>query len=108
MTFPQKSLSKLRHSEMIPSAKNSWSGQNQPGLVNTTVDQLIESLDREFDAEKQKGIAQNILKSYTEDAPVIPLYYRAEIAVVPKNLKNYRLSGHQVFETNEAEKWTLE
>lgn len=108
VSMPEASPRSTHHSEMIPSAKNSWSGQNQPGWVNTTVDQLIESLDREFDADKRKGIAQKILKSYTEDAPVIPLYYRTEIAVVPKNLKNYRLSGHQVFETNEAEKWTLE
>lgn len=108
VSMPEASPRSTLHSEMIPSEKNSWSGQNQPGWVNKTVDGLIESLDKEFDAEKRKGIAHKILKSYTEDAPVIPLYYRTEIAVIPKNLKNYRLSGHQVYETNEVEKWTLE
>lgn len=108
VSLPEGSPRSTLHSEMIPTEKNAWSGQNQPGWVNKSVDELIESLEKEFDADKRVGIAHKILKSYTEEAPVIPLYYRTEVAVIPKNLKNFRLAGHLFYETSEVEKWTLE
>lgn len=108
VSSPESSPRSTLHSDMIPTSQNSWSGQNQPGWVNKQVDQLIEKLESEFDSDKRKTLAHTIIKAYTEEAPVIPLYYRAEIAVAPKNLKNYRLSGHLSYETNEAETWTLE
>ncbi|MFN8846456.1 MAG: peptide ABC transporter substrate-binding protein, partial [Bdellovibrionales bacterium] len=108
VSSPEQSPRSTLHSEMIPTANNSWSGQNQPGWVNKEVDRMIENLEAEFDPKKRVSLAHNIVKAYTEEAPVIPLYYRAEIAVAPKNLKNYRLSGHLYYETNEAELWTLE
>lgn len=108
VSSPESSPRSTLHSEMIPTAQNSWSGQNQPGWANKAVDSMIEKLETEFDAQKRIGLAHEILKAYTEETPVIPLYYRAEIAVAPKNMKNYRLSGHLSYETNEAEKWVLE
>ncbi len=108
VSSPESTPRSTFHSSNIPTEKNSWSGQNQSGWVNKTVDGLIEKLDSEFNAEKRKDLAQQILKEYTADAPVIPLYYRSEIAVVPTNLNGYRLAAHLFYESNEAETWNLD
>ena len=59
-------------------------------------------------AKKRLTLAHQILKHYTNEVPVLPLYYRADIGVVPSSLKNFELAGHQYAETNEAENWILE
>jgi len=92
---------------MIPTAKNSWSGQNQMGWSNPKVDKLVDELETEFNAKKRVTIAHQILKEYTSDVPVIPIYYRSEVAVIPKNMTGYHLAGHLFYETNEAENWNL-
>jgi peptide/nickel transport system substrate-binding protein len=92
---------------MIPTAKNSWSGQNQMAWSNKKVDKLTDELEKEFNAKKRAVLAHEICKEYTEDVPVIPLYYRLMISVIPKNLTGYHLAGHQYYETNEAENWDL-
>lgn len=96
------------HSKSIPTEKNGWSGQNNPGWVNPKVDKLIDQLDVEFDAEKRKKLSWEIQKIYTEEVPVIPMFYRADISVNPTNLKNFRAAGHQFSETNEIENWVIE
>lgn len=95
------------HTASIPSDKNGWSGQNQMGWSNKSVDRAIEALETEFDSKKRVELAHQIAKLYTDDVPVIPLYYRSDIAVPPLALKNFRLTGHQFSETNEVELWDL-
>jgi peptide/nickel transport system substrate-binding protein len=106
ISSPESSPKSTLHSVNIPNEKNGWSGQNTPGWINKGVDESIDKLDIEFSAEKRLDYVHQIVKGYTEDAPVLPLYYRADVAVAPKNLKNFRLTGHQFSETNEAETWT--
>ena len=77
------------------------------GWKNAENDKLLEDLDLEFDANKRLDIIHKITKNYTDEVPVLPLYYRSDISVVPKSLKNYRPSGHQFAETNKVEEWDL-
>ena len=77
------------------------------GWSNKDVDTALEALDVEFNAKKRAELAHIILKNYTAEVPVIPLYYRSDISVVPTNLKNYRNTGHQYPETNTVENWSL-
>jgi peptide/nickel transport system substrate-binding protein len=91
----------------IPTEKNGWSGQNYPGWSNKAVDLACEAIDTEFSAAKRRTHAIQILKAYTEEVPVIPLFYRSDISVIPPSLKNYRPTGHQFAETNEIELWTF-
>lgn len=107
VSSPENNPKSTFHSKNIPSTKNGWSGQNMMGWVNPKVDKLTESLEVEFNAKKRMEIAWDLQKHYTEEAPVIPLYYRSDIAVTPAGLKNYKLTGHQFPETNEVEKWTF-
>lgn len=104
---PEQTPRSTLHSTMIPTEKNSWSGQNQMDWNNKKVDKLIDDLEVEFNAKKRTALAHQICKEYTTDVPVIPLYYRLQISVIPKNLQGYHLAGHQYYETNEAEIWDL-
>lgn len=108
MSSPENNPRSTLHSKSIPSEKNGWSGQNNMGFSDKRMDDAIEAMDLEFDPVKRKAIALEMQKVYVEQVPVIPLYYRSDVSVVPKNLKNYRPTGHQFAETSEAEKWTLE
>ena len=107
VSSPESTPRSTLHSSMIPTEKNGWSGQNQPGWSNKKVDDLIEKLDGEFDNKKRIELAHEILKLYTAEAPVIPLYYRSDVAVRPLELENFRLAGHQFSETNEIENWNV-
>lgn len=108
LSAPESPLRPNFHSKEVPNAKNGWSGQNYTGWSNKKVDELTEKIDTEFDFKKRVVLAHQFLKHYTDDVPVIPLYYRADIAVSPLALKNFRLPGHQYSETNEAETWTVQ
>jgi peptide/nickel transport system substrate-binding protein len=72
------------------------------------MDKLIEDMDLEFNPKKRIELAAEMQKLYTEELPVLPLYYRTDNAVIPKNMKNFKIPGHQFSETNEVERWTLE
>ncbi|PIS11093.1 MAG: ABC transporter substrate-binding protein [Bdellovibrio sp. CG10_big_fil_rev_8_21_14_0_10_47_8] len=105
VSSPEVSPKPQFHSSQIPTAKNGWSGQNITGWNDKKVDELCEKIDVEFDSKKRIGLAHELLKLYTDEVPTIPLYYRADVAVVPKTLKGFHLAGHQFSETNEVEKW---
>ena len=108
VSAPEGSMKPNFHSKNIPSAKNGFSGQNQMGWNNKKVDALLEKLDLEFKHENRVSLVHEILKYYTDEVPVLPLYYRSDVAVIPNQMKGYRLTGHQFPETDEVEKWTVE
>lgn len=108
VSSPENSPKATFLSTNIPTAKNGFSGQNQMGWKNKEVDKLLMALDLEFVHEKRIQLVHQILKYYTDEVPVLPLYYRSDVAVVPNQLKGFRLTGHQFPETNEVEKWNLE
>lgn len=108
LSSPENSPRSTFHSQSIPTAANGWSGQNATGWRNPEVDRLIDQLEQEFDAAKRLPLAHRILYHYTNDVPVIPLYYRAYNSVTPVNLRGYRLTGHQFGSTNHVEDWRLE
>ncbi len=105
-SIPEQSPRTILHSTQIPSEQNSWSGQNDTGYKNPEVDQLIDSLEVEFNAQKRAAIAKKIIEAYVRDIPVLPIYYRPAYTVIPNDLKGYQLSGHMGYETLYAENWT--
>jgi peptide/nickel transport system substrate-binding protein len=108
VSIPDSSSRSTLHSENIGTEKNSWSGQNYPGWRNKTADALLEAFETEFDPAKRRDITHKLLKEYTSDVPVIPLYYRSDIAVIPTNLEGFKLPGHLFYETNSIEHWNLQ
>jgi len=70
------------------------------------MDQLIDSIERELNREKRKGLWQHLQTIYTEDLPTIPLYWRANSYILPKWLEGLRPTGHQYTTTLWVEEWT--
>ncbi len=96
------------HSLSIPSEKNGYSGQNTYHWRNAKVDKAIDQMKIEFDPNKRLELIHGIVKEYTTELPSLPLYYRSDVAVSPKSLKGFQLTGHQFVETYSAENWSLE
>lgn len=48
------------------------------------MDKLIEDLERELDPAKRKPMWCEMQKIYTDEVPVLPLYFRTDVYVVPK------------------------
>ncbi len=71
------------------------------------MDELIEALDVEFDAGRRLDLIHEILFHYTNEVPVIPLYYRSDVSITPANLTGYSIPGHQVPASNHIERWSL-
>lgn len=107
ISSPENTPRSTLHSTNIPHRSNGYSGQNRPRWINKNVDKLIDRIDNEFDAQKRKEIMAKVTYHYTNEVPVIPLYYRSDISVTPKGLKGYELSGHQFPTTYYVENWSL-
>lgn len=107
VSSPENSPRSTLATKSIPNAANGWSGQNFNAWSNPQVDKALDALDIEFDAKKRADLVHGILKEYTSEVPTLPLYYRSDISVTPKNLKNYKMTGHQFAETNHVEDWNL-
>ena len=104
-SMPENSPRTILHSTSIPSEKNSYAGQNYTGYSNPKVDHLIDQLESELSVKKRTEIAQKILAAYSEDIPVMPIYFRPNNAVIPKGMKGFRLAGSKFAETLEIENW---
>ncbi|NCN26712.1 peptide ABC transporter substrate-binding protein [bacterium] len=92
----------------IPTKANGWAGQNSGSFVNKEFDKHIEAIPTEFDFEKRKEHMKRISQIYTEELPAIPLYLRAAFAIVPANLKGFRITGHQFYSSQSVADWSLE
>lgn len=83
------------HSTEIPAADNGWSGQNYPGYRNPAMDKALDAAERELDPDKRRGFFADILRLYADDLPVLPMYFRVDSFVIPKQLTGIVPTGHQ-------------
>ncbi len=95
------------HSSQIPTKANGFSGLNFTGYTNAKTDQALDQIFVEFDFNQRKKLMKIIQQEYVKEVPVIPLYNRAEIAVIPTNLRGFRITGHQYYSTMSADSWHL-
>ena len=93
------------HSAHVPTAANNFSGQNYPGYVNPEVDDLIDKIEVELDREKRRALWHRLQEIYATDLPALPLYFRADVHVLPKWLKGVEPTGHQDSSALWVENW---
>lgn len=105
ISSPENTPRSTLHSTNIPTKNNGYKGQNSPNYNSPEMDRLLEEVDVTFDAAKRKELISKILYHYTNDVPVIPLYYRSDISVTPKGLRGYYIAGHQFPSTEAIEEW---
>jgi peptide/nickel transport system substrate-binding protein len=96
------------HAKEIPSAENAWSGQNYPGYRNPAMDAALDAAERELDATKRRALFADIQRIHAEDLPVLPLFFRVDPFVIPKQLKGVTPTGHLNSSTLWIEQWRWE
>ncbi|MBL8674095.1 MAG: peptide ABC transporter substrate-binding protein [Rhodospirillales bacterium] len=96
------------HSEEIPTAANSWRGQNYPGYRNPEMDRTLDAMERELDPVKRKALSAEMQRIHAEDLPVLPLFFRSDVYIFPKALKGVRPTGHLNSSTLWVEDWRWE
>jgi peptide/nickel transport system substrate-binding protein len=67
--------------DMIPSAKNSWKGQNYPGWRNKEVTALLKKLPTELDEKKRTEMLHRVQALWVKDLPSLPMYFRPVVAI---------------------------
>ena len=105
LSSPESVPRSAMHSAMIPSAANSWSGQNSPGFANPEMDAMIEQTEVELDRETRRGFWRRMQQIYAGELPVLPLYFRAQAYVLPPWLSGVEPTGHQGTTTLWIEHW---
>jgi peptide/nickel transport system substrate-binding protein len=69
------------------------------------MDADIAGLETELDPERQRRIAADMQRIYAAQLPALPLFFRAEAAVVPTWLHGHALTGHSGHSSRWAEFW---
>ncbi len=93
------------HSEMIPTEKNGWAGQNYTGYRSARMDKLIDDLEIVCEPKRNLALWYEMQALYATDLPALPLFYRANAYIMPKWLKGVRPTGHQFPTSLWAEHW---
>lgn len=96
------------HSSEIPKSENNFTGQNYTTINMPEMDEAIEAIEKELDAEKRLPLWEKMQQIYADEIPVIPLYFRANAYILPTWLKGLRPTGHLDQSTNHAEYWHRE
>ncbi|MCK6451260.1 MAG: peptide ABC transporter substrate-binding protein [Alphaproteobacteria bacterium] len=96
------------HSGEIPRPENNWAGQNYTGYASKAMDELVEKIEVELDRGKRKALWRQLQELYLADLPVLPLYFRADVFVIPKWLKGVTPTGHRDPSTMWIEHWRAE
>ncbi len=93
------------HSTMVPTEENNWAGQNYTGFTNTEVDQIIDDLEVVCDEPARQELWDRLQVIYSEELPVLPLYFRAQPFVMAPWLEGITPTGHMGPSTLWVENW---
>ncbi|HVA15371.1 MAG TPA: peptide ABC transporter substrate-binding protein [Stellaceae bacterium] len=93
------------YSNEVPSAENSWSGENYVGFRNPEADRLIDAIEVELGRTKRLDLWRQLQVLYAEQLPALPLYFRADAYVLPKWLAGVTPTGHDAPSTLWIENW---
>ncbi len=96
------------YSTEIPTAANGWSGQNYPGYASAAMDKAIDTAERELHEAKRRALFAEIQRIHAEDLPVLPLFFRVDPFVLPKQLKGVTPTGTLNGSTLWVEQWHWE
>ena len=108
VSAPQGVPHSTLYSTEIPTEKNGWSGQNYPGYASPAMDKAIDAAEHELDEKKRRALFGEIQRIHSEDLPVLPLFFRVDPFVFPKQLKGVTPTGTLNSSTLWVEQWRWE
>lgn len=76
------------HTRSIPTEENSWGGGNRSRYSDPKMDSVIEGAEGTIDREKRQAAYAEIQKQAADDLPIIPLWYRSNVAVTSDRVGN--------------------
>lgn len=91
--------------DYIPKVSNNYLGQNLSGFCDEQADKLIKSASLELDAQKRAKIGQEFEAVWAEQLPSLPLYFRVDVSMTKKGLKNWKPTGILQPVTWNAQEW---
>ena len=83
----------LRSTE-IPAKDNGWAGENYTGYKNAAMDRLIDAVEEEPDFARRKPLWREMQTLYIQDLPAIPLFFKSDAHIWPKELQGVTPTGH--------------
>jgi len=102
---PELTPRQTLHSASIPTEQNGWAGTNTMSWRNPAADAAIDGLEQEFSLAARKILAATVIREYTRDVPVLPLFYRANVVVHAAALTGMTPTPHTFQETYHVERW---
>jgi peptide/nickel transport system substrate-binding protein len=108
VTTPRYVPFEILHSSMIPTADNGWAGDNYPGYRNPAMDRALERVRGDCAPPAQRALMHEIQALHAAEVPSLPLYIRADPAILPRWLKGLRPTGHANPSTLWVEDWRVE
>ncbi len=108
VSAPQSVPHSTLYSTEIPTEKNGWSGQNYPGYASPAMDKAIDAAEHELDEAKRRALFGEIQRIHAEDLPVLPLFFRVDPFVFPRQLKGVTPTGTLNSSTLWVEQWRWE
>jgi peptide/nickel transport system substrate-binding protein len=95
MSAPENSPRSIFRSDEVPTAANSYAGENLSDYKNPEMDRVIDALEVELDPDKRKALWAKAQQVYASDLPSLPLYFRSDAYIMPKWLAGVRPTGNQ-------------
>ncbi|HTV89377.1 MAG TPA: peptide ABC transporter substrate-binding protein [Stellaceae bacterium] len=108
ISAPENVPRSIFDSQEVPDAANGYSGQNDTGFRNATMDRLIDATETELDPVKRKGLWAQMQRLYATELPSLPLYFRSNVFILPKWLKGVAPTGNQYPTTLWITDWTAQ
>ncbi len=102
---PENVPREILNSEMVPTAANSFGGENSGGYKNPDMDKLMDAIEVELDKTKRGELWKKFQALFAEDLPMLPITYRSDPYVIPTWLKGVEPTGHQYPTTLWIENW---
>jgi peptide/nickel transport system substrate-binding protein len=91
-------------SDMIPGEANSWVGNNFSGFANPKMDAAIAQVESALDDATSKAAWSTIQQVFTEELPMLPLYFYARAYVTAKDVYDFEAGTVDPL-SNWAERW---
>jgi peptide/nickel transport system substrate-binding protein len=105
ISAPENVPRAMLRSDEIPSAANSWAGQNYTGFRDPAADRLIDAIEVELDRPRRAALWHQLQTLYAGELPALPLYFRAQPFILLKWLAGVTPTGHQYPSTLWIEQW---